>query len=93
MGKDLVIHRHKQSSSEKRENRGGDNTKVPKGGGCCCSHSAPADLREYMRNHLFIKSRLDQERTLLKPPNTNKISIRNYTPKILGQEINMGMWM
>lgn len=92
MGKELPVHRHKQQVGT--EVRSGKGSSSGGGVGCCaCSHSAPADLREYMRNHLFIKSRLDSERTLLRPPATNKISIRNYTPKILGQEINMGMWM
>lgn len=50
-------------------------------------------VHDYMKHHLLIKSCLDKERSLLRTGPIKKISIRNYTPKILGQEINMGMWM
>lgn len=38
---------------------------------------------DYIRRHLYIKCCV----------NRNKLTIRNYTPKVISQEINMGMWM
>lgn len=63
----------------------------------CGNHSQKTleknqQVHDYMKHHLLIKSCLDKERSLLRT-GVKKISIRNYTPKILGQEINMGMWM
>lgn len=86
MGKELQI-RHKHSL-EKKDNK----RDVISASGGTKAHITEGEVRDYMRNHLFIKSCLDQERTLIRSA-PKKISIRNYTPKILGQEINMGMWM
>lgn len=38
---------------------------------------------DYIKRHLYIKCCV----------NRNKVTIRNYTPKVISQEINMGMWM
>ncbi|RZC35276.1 hypothetical protein BDFB_013496 [Asbolus verrucosus] len=47
---------------------------------------------DYLKNNLHIKFCICGSRELLKFQ-TAKLSFRNYTPKILDQEINMGMWM
>lgn len=47
---------------------------------------------DYIRNNLYIKSAVDREKTILKFQ-LKKVSIRNYTPKTINQEINMGMWI
>ncbi|KAJ3620553.1 hypothetical protein MTP99_004492 [Tenebrio molitor] len=55
------------------------------------SHPSRAQ-HDYLRNNLHIKSCVCGNREILRCQ-TKKISFRNYTPKILNQEINMGMWM
>lgn len=40
---------------------------------------------EYIRNHLYIKTGIQGGK--------KKSSFRNYIPKVINQEINMGMWM
>ena len=47
---------------------------------------------DYLRNNLHIKFCVCGSREVSTFPN-KKVSFRNYTPKILNQEINMGMWM
>lgn len=47
---------------------------------------------DYLKKNLFIKSRVDTECELWQFQQ-RKVSFRNYTPKILNQEVNMGMWM
>lgn len=49
----------------------------------------PVDQYNYLRNNLIIKSGVENQDSRY----PKKISIRNYTPKILNQEINMGMWI
>lgn len=46
---------------------------------------------EYLRNNLCIKTRIGTQDGL--QFQMKKISFRNYTPKILNQEMNMGMWI
>lgn len=46
---------------------------------------------DYLRNNLCIKSCIGT-RDVLKFQ-MKKITFRNYTPKILNQEVNMGMWI
>ncbi|KAK9871984.1 hypothetical protein WA026_015229 [Henosepilachna vigintioctopunctata] len=47
---------------------------------------------DYIKHNLLIKSCVCSESKLwqIQP---KKKSFRNYTPKILDQEVNMGMWM
>lgn len=47
---------------------------------------------EYMKRHLYIKTGVDHERSVLRYQ-LKKVSIRNYTPKAINQDINMGMWI
>lgn len=47
---------------------------------------------DYLRNNLQIKTCVCGNLEILKFQ-TKKVSFRNYTPKILNQEVNMGMWM
>lgn len=42
--------------------------------------------KSYFAEHLFIKSKIYQR-------DQNKVSFRNYIPKTIYQEINMGMWI
>lgn len=46
---------------------------------------------EYINNNLCIKSCIGNREVLRFQ--MKKVSFRNYTPKILNQEINMGMWI
>lgn len=39
---------------------------------------------DYIKRHLYFKCCVNRN---------SKVTIRNYTPKIISQEINMGMWM
>lgn len=47
--------------------------------------------KEYIKHNLFIKCRIDAKRPLQQ--GMKKPSIRDYTPKILKQEINLNMWI
>lgn len=47
---------------------------------------------DYLKRNLYIKSALDKESCLLRFQ-AKKLSIRNYIPKIINQELNMGMWI
>lgn len=51
-------------------------------------HSAQYD---YIKNNLCIKSCIGDREVLRFQ--MKKVSFRNYTPKILNQEVNMGMWI
>lgn len=46
---------------------------------------------EYIKKNLCIKTCIGNGEVLRFQ--VKKVTIRNYTPKILNQEINMGMWM
>lgn len=46
---------------------------------------------DYLRNNLYIKTCLGNCDVL--KCQMKKITFRNYTPKILNQEVNMGMWI
>lgn len=48
---------------------------------------------DYIRNNLQIKSCLGANRNIFTFHSKKNLTIRNYTPKILNQEINMGLWM
>ncbi|KAJ8958489.1 hypothetical protein NQ318_002283 [Aromia moschata] len=52
---------------------------------CCISQF------DYLRNNLRIKSCVGNREVFRFQ--MKKITIRNYTPKILRQEVNMGMWI
>lgn len=47
---------------------------------------------DYLKHNLFIKSRVGTDCAEWQFQQ-QKISFRNYTPKILNQEVNMGMWI
>ncbi|EFA05529.1 hypothetical protein TcasGA2_TC015716 [Tribolium castaneum] len=47
---------------------------------------------DYLKNNLHIKTCVCGSREILKFQ-SKKTNFRNYTPKILNQEVNMGMWM
>lgn len=47
--------------------------------------------KDYMKRHLFIKSCIDRDRGL--KFQVKKANLRNYTPKVIDQEVNLGMWM
>lgn len=47
--------------------------------------------RDYMKRHLFIKSCIDRDLAL--KFQAKKTNLRNYTPKAIDQEVNLGMWM
>lgn len=49
------------------------------------------EQKEYLRKNLLIKCCVDKERTI--PLQTKKVSIRDYKPKVITQEIDMGMWI
>lgn len=49
------------------------------------------NFESYFKNHLYIKSRVDTTETLFGVE--RRISFRNYIPKVIIQEINMGMWI
>lgn len=46
---------------------------------------------EYIKKNLCVKTCIGNGEVLRFQ--VKKVTIRNYTPKILNQEINMGMWM
>lgn len=48
---------------------------------------------DYIKRHLYIKSCVDNEQSVWKFQPQQKVSIRNYTPKAINQEMNMGMWI
>lgn len=54
--------------------------------------SKQTSQNDYMKRHLYVKSCVDKEQSEWKFQE-QKVSIRNYTPKVINQEINMGMWM
>ncbi|KAL1502396.1 hypothetical protein ABEB36_007542 [Hypothenemus hampei] len=45
----------------------------------------------YLKHNLYIKSAVGNTNVL--NYQMKKVSFRNYTPKILSQEVNMGMWI
>ncbi|XP_076256308.1 uncharacterized protein LOC143193801 [Rhynchophorus ferrugineus] len=66
-----------------------------------CAHHCPRVRRsksepdcsqfQYLRHNLYIKSAVEKQNDF--NFQKKKVSFRNYTPKILRQEVNMGMWM
>lgn len=54
-------------------------------------HDCSIAHNEYLRHNLYIKSAVEKQNAL--SFQLKKVSFRNYTPKILSQEVNMGMWI
>ena len=48
--------------------------------------------RDYIGHHLEVKFGLDESKTVF-IYRVNRLTIRNYVPKIIRQELTMGMWM
>lgn len=46
---------------------------------------------DYLRNNLCIKTGIGNHQVL--KFQMKKVTLRNYTPKTLNQEVNMGMWI
>lgn len=67
----------------------------PKNDNCSCHHcnKDTQSQNDYMKRHLYIKSCVDNETSAPWRFQAQKVSIRNYTPKAINQELNMGMWM
>lgn len=55
-----------------------------------CEEYIPSRF-DYLRNNLCIKTGIANQEAL--KFQMKKITLRNYTPKILNQEVNMGMWI
>lgn len=55
-------------------------------------NESPINHFEYLKNNLHIKTCIWGNKQVLEFQ-VKKISFREYTPKILDQEINMGMWI
>ncbi|XP_066258155.1 uncharacterized protein [Euwallacea similis] len=55
------------------------------------NHSSSDQYEHYLRHNLYIKSAIENQNLL--NSQIKKNSIRNYTPKILSQEVNLGMWI
>ncbi|KAK5638303.1 hypothetical protein RI129_012598 [Pyrocoelia pectoralis] len=59
---------------------------------CNWSNKPANSQHDYIKQHLYIKCCVDKEKAPWKFQ-AQKISFRNYTPKTINQEMNMGMWM
>lgn len=49
--------------------------------------------KEYISNHLKIKAGIYETKTKTNKFPTKKSTIRDYTPKIINQDVTMGMWI